>query len=445
MTEIAARCIRKQLRFQAIFQGNGEDEDRDRLESFQTGFAEENIDRLEKKIASYIGVPYAAAFNSGTAAIHMAIKLAAEKVYGNISGYNASNGYGRGGALSGKYVFCSDLTSSELVNPVVYEGGIPVFIDASADDWCMDPEVLEIAFETYQDVKIVLMNHVYGFPGQVREIKEICEKHGALLIEDASDSFGAKVDSRQVGSYGDYGILNFGNGRIITGTEGGVLLVKDHYSYQKAKNWATGSCAQAPWKQHDEIGYDYRMSDLIAGVICNQFRSLDECIGKKKAIYEGYQKRFDENLISMNPIGEGTEPNYWMPCMVCDSNIQFKETRSERQYTYTDQHGTASPMEVYDAFAAFGIWSSPVYKPMSMQPVFRNYDQITLDGSRRSYRDFFNDGFWVRCNVAKDCFDRSLCLPSNVGMTEKRQEQVVEIVHACFCGAGVGKWMFLEN
>lgn len=446
MTDIAARCIREQPRFKGIFKNKGKFERRVMLASptmhneektfidkaFDEGFAGRNIARLEKEAAEYIGVKHAAALSSGTAAMHMAVKLAAERIYGSTASISVSGGLGKAGALHGKRVFCSDFASPTMADAILFEGGEPVFVDASDEDWSMDPEVLEIAFQRYPDVKLVMMNHAYGFPGQILRIKEICEAHGALLIEDASESLGAKVCGKQTGAFGDYGILSFGSDKIITGSVGGMLLTDDDYSAKKARSRASHSRVATPWSQHEELGEDCRMSDIVAGLILGQFQHLEEHIAKKRAIYERYQEELDGDIMYMNPVGEGTEPNYWMSCMTCESNIQFQETRSEREYTYTNQHGTASPMEIYDALEAFNVESSPVYKPMSMQPVFREFDQITLDGSKREYAEFDQDGFWVRCDVGKDCFERGLCLPSDIKMTGEEQERIIEIVRSCF-------------
>lgn len=446
MTDVAARCIREQPRFKGIFRNKGKFERRVMLVSptmysderkyinhaFDDGFAGKYIVKLEKEAAEFIGVKNAVAFNSGTAAMNMAVKLAAERLYGSSVGIYAHGGVGMVGALHGKRVFCSDFTSSTMAEAVLYEGGEPVFVDSSDEDWSMDPEVLEIAFQRYPDVKLVIMNHAYGFPGQIRKVKEICEDYGALLIEDASDSLGARINGKQTGSFGDYGILSFGSDKIITGSVGGMLLTDDVYGTKKARSRASHSRASAPWHQHEELGNDSLMSDIVAGLILGQFRHLDEHIEKKRAIYERYLEKLDGDIMYMNPVGEGTEPNYWISCMTCESSIQFRETRSERDYTYTSQHGTASPMEIYDALDAFNVESSPVYKPMSMQPVFQNYDQITLDGSKREYPEFDQDGFWIRCDVARYNFDRGLCLPSDIKMTEEEQDRIIEIVRSCF-------------
>lgn len=268
MTDIAARCIREQPRFKGIFKSKGKFERRVMLASptmhneektfidkaFDEGFAGRNIARLEKEASEYIGVKHAVALSSGTAAMHMAVKLAAERIYGSASTISAAGGLGKAGALHGKRVFCSDFASSTMADAILFEGGEPVFVDASDEDWSMDPEVLEIAFQRYPDVKLVMMNHAYGFPGQILRIQEICEAHGALLIEDASESLGAKVCGKQTGTFGDYGILSFGSDKIITGSVGGMLLTDDDYSAKKARSRASHSRAAAPWSQHEELG-----------------------------------------------------------------------------------------------------------------------------------------------------------------------------------------------
>ena len=454
MTDAAAECMRNQPRFKGILKFEKRvpltetvmhgDESRFIGRAIQSGFSGENICELEKEIAEYIGVGYAAALSSGTAALHLAVKLAAEKVYGSAGGVSTPEGTGTGGALKGRRVFCPDLTSAAVANAVLYEGGEPVFIDASPKDWGMDPQVLEMAFEKYPDVKIVIMAHLYGYPGQVRKVQEICRKHGAVLIEDAAESLGARCWDgsgepdrekgawRQTGSFGDYGVLSFGKDKIVTGGSGGMLLTNNFYSYKRAQNWASQAKASAPWNQHEELGYNYAMSDITAGIILGQFQHLEEHIARKKAVYQRYQKEVNEDLIQLNPLGDGTKPNYWITCMTVESSILFQETRSEREYTYVSCHGTAAPMEIVEALEAFGAESRPIHKPLHMQTLFWNYDQITLDGGKRAYENFYQDIFWSRCNESAWAFKNGLCLPSDAGMTEEEQERVMEIMSACF-------------
>lgn len=491
MTDVTAKWIREQARFRGISEFDKKillssphiyrDETKFINEAFDGEFDGTQVKELGKEISSYMGIGYAVPLHSGAAALHMAVKLAAEKLYGSSTGIVTPDGVGKGGALYGKRAFCSDFTEQWMIAPVIYEGGEPVFIDSSDLDWSMDPEVLELAFGKYPEVKLVIMNHAYGFPGQIAEIRRICDEHGALLIECAGESFGAcvrtescgqgigrtgsgaeggpglagsktetgeevigKTETRRTeeessegvwkktGTFGDYGILDFGRDRIIPGSSGGALLARDFYASEKASYWAEGAMAAAPWNQHEELGYRYGMDDLAAAVLRGQLKHIEEHITKKKAIYERYLNNLDDDLVCMIPEGEGTQPNYWMPCMTCESNIQFMETRSERQYTYTAQHGTAAPMEIYDALMAFGAESRPVYKPMSMQPLFRNYEHFTLDGAWRCYENFRNDSFWVRCDRAKQYFESGLCLPGDIRMTKEEQDKVIEIILACF-------------
>lgn len=293
MTELAAKCIREEPRFRGLIKFKNQIEMSsptmygDELEYIKQAFQSnqisvvgENIDRLEETIAKYAGVQNVVALSCGTAAVHLAVKLAAERIYGS-GGISTINGIGVGGSLFGKRVFCQDLSCAATVNPIIYEGGEPVFIDASADDWNMEPEALEIGFEQYPDVKIVICSHLNGFPGQIETIKGICEKHGALLIEDASESLGAKYKEKPVGSFGDYGVFSFSGNKIITAGSGGALLTNDSDSAFKARKWSAQSCEAALWNQYEELGYNYQMSNVIAGVALGQWKRLEECIAKK--------------------------------------------------------------------------------------------------------------------------------------------------------------------
>ena len=251
------------------------------------------------------------ALSCGTAALHLAVKLASEQLYGSGSGISTPQGLGKGGCLYGKRVFCSDLTFDATVNPVLYEGGEPVFIDVSPEDWNMDPEALEMAFQHYPDVKLVIFAHLYGVPAQADEIKNICRRHGALLIEDAAESLGALYKGVQTGSLGDYGVISFNGNKIITGSSGGMLLVNDRYSAEKVRKWSTQSRESAPWYQHEELGYNYRMSNVIAGVVRGQWEHLEEHIAAKKSIYRRYERALEGLGIQMNPYNDrNCEPNF---------------------------------------------------------------------------------------------------------------------------------------
>lgn len=386
-----------------------------------------NVSALEKETAGFIGVMHAVARRSGTEAVHTALRLAAEKIYGG-GGSSAGNG----GALCGRRVFCSDLTSSAMVNPVIYEGGEPVFIDASSEDWGMDPDALEIAFERYPDVKIVVMAHLYGFPGQIGKIKKICEKHGALLIEDACECLGAAVGGKQTGSFGDYGVLSFHDDDIMADIEGGMLLVKDVSEAEKVRRWMAQPLAEGLQSRHGGAACNIRAGNAEASVIRFRMRHLQEHIAKKKAIYERYRERFAEDLMLLNPVGEETEPSYRQACMTVESGIRFIENRSERGYEYVSQHGTAAPMEILEALKAFGVEGKPVWKPMHLQPFFKNYDQISLDGSKRDYESSSHNSLLARCNESAEIFRKGICLPAGVGMTEEEQDRVIDIIFSCY-------------
>lgn len=444
MTELAAKCMREEPRFRGLkkFHKNlclssptmhGEE-----LEFINQAFQTnqimsigENIDRLEDIVSKYAGVRYAVALNSGTAAIHLAVKLAAEKIYGSSSGVSTPDGLGVGGSLFGKRAFCPAFAPAAAVNPIVYEGGEPVFIDASPDDWGMDPQALEAAFEKYPDVKLVVFAHLYGFPGQVDVIKKICEKHDALLIEDAAESLGAKRNERPVGSFGDYGIFSFDENKIITGGFGGMLFTNDGCGAAKAREWSAQSMGDAQWNQHEELGYNYRMNNVIAGIVLGQWGRLEEHIAKKERIYRLYSKRLGLLGMELNPYDVGkSKPNYWLSCMRIEPNSLCKEVRSDQAYIYENVHGRTCPTEVLDALEAFHAQGRPVWKPMHLQPLYRNHEFVSIDGGRRAFGGGYS-GMFERADESKSLFDQGVCLPSDIKMTEEEQERVIEIIYAC--------------
>ncbi len=456
MTEARKRWIRNQGRFQGIFDREKRillsscavyEEERVFIEqALEAGLDGGQRELFERELAGYMGLGYGVALSSGQAALEMALKLAGEKLYGSSTGIVTPDGLGRGGCLQGKRVFCSDLTTADMVNPVVFEGGVPVFIDCAEESgWCMDPEVLELAFGRYPDTGIVVMNHVYGFPGQALRIREICREHGALLIEWAGEALGAEYRAGEdesgiwvkAGILGDYCVLAFGPDKML-GRAGGMLLTGDYYSAEKAGYWASGARAGVLWNQHEELGYGCVMHELAAAALRGQLLHVDEVIAGKKRIYERYLERLEGDMACLIPSGEGTRPSYCVAAMTCESNIEFMETRDDRSYTYEPVHGTASPMEIWEALEAFNIESRPVYKPMSMQPVFCSQEHFTLDGPWRMYEHFRNDGFWVRCDRARGYYERGLCLPSGAGMSEDEQERVIEVVCACYDGVDGG-------
>ena len=279
--------------------------------------AGENVNELEKIAAEKAGMKYAVALCNCTSALHLCCKFAGEQLYGKpMIGH---------GALEGKRVFCSDMTFDATVNPVVYEGGIPVFIDTEAETWNMDPEALEKAFEMYPEVRLVVCAELYGFPGDIARIKSICEKHNALLIEDAAEAMGATLNDKQCGSFGDFSAVSYNGNKIITGSSGGCLLTNDVEIANKARKWSTQAREAAPWYQHEEVGYNYRISNVIAGVARGQYPYLEEHIAQKKAIYERYKEGLKGLPIKMNPIFKGSEPNYWLSCLIFDENAMGKQ------------------------------------------------------------------------------------------------------------------------
>lgn len=456
MTEVSKKWIREQARFKGILDGNRFDkpvplsviplyeECREYLnQAYEAGLDGTQAEKLEEELAGYMGMEYAVALNSGETALHFALKLAAERLYGTSSGIYTPGGTG-GGALAGRKVFCSDLTAADMVNPIVFEGGDPVFIDCAETHWCMDPEVLELAFRKYPEVKIVVLSEPYGFPGDVLEIRRICFEHEALLIECAADSFGAGYWAGQgepgseggvwgkAGALGDYCVLDFGKGKLIGSTNGGALLTGDAYSADKAAYWAGGAKAAVPWRQHEELGYSCALGELDAALLRGELNHIGEIIDRKQEIYDRYCRKLDGTMACVIPVAEGTRPNYWMTCMTCESNIQFMETRNDRRYTYESAHGTAAPMEIYDALQAFHVECRPVYKPMSMQPVYRNQEHFTLDGPWRMYESFRNDTFWLRCDRARQYYESGLALPSDIRMSAEDQDRIMEIICACY-------------
>ena len=391
-----------------------------------------NIDALERAVSEYIGISRSVALSSGTAAIHLAVKLAAERLYGSSSGISTPDGLGRGGSLYGRRVFCSDMTFDATVNPVVYEGGEPVFIDTEYYTWNMSPEALEQAFERYPDVKLVVMVHLYGTPGKVAEIREICDAHGALLIEDAAESFGAAYHGKQTGVFGDYGVISFNGNKIITGSSGGMLLCHSEADANRARKWSTQSREAAPWYQHEEIGYNYRISNVIAGVVRGQFAHLSEHIAQKKEIYYRYKEGLKDLPVRMNPFDELlSEPNFWLSCLLIDSDAMCESVRSENQFSYQSEKGKSCPDEILEALGNINAEGRPVWKPMHMQPVYRNHGFVTADGRGRGRSNAYIKEEET-ADVGADIFRRGLCLPSDIKMTKEQQEAVIEVIKNLF-------------
>ncbi|SEQ23938.1 dTDP-4-amino-4,6-dideoxygalactose transaminase [Lachnospiraceae bacterium RM5] len=385
--------------------------------------AGENINVIEKQVAEKIGRKQAVALSCGTAALHLAIKLAAEKLYGM-----PKVGHG---SLEGRKVFCSDMTFDATLNGVLYENGTPVFIDTEYYSWNMDPVALEKAFEMYPDVKLIVVAHLYGSPGKIEEIRKIAENHGALIIEDAAESFGATVKGVQTGCFGDYSIISFNGNKIITGSSGGMLLCDDEEDANKIRKWSTQSREEAPWYQHEELGYNYRMSNIIAGVVRGQLPYLEEHIADKKRIYDRYKEGLEDLPVKMNPFLPNTEPNYWLSCLLIDEDAMCETIRGEKKAVYNSEFGKSCPTEILEALCAFNTEGRPIWKPMHMQPLYRMHEFVTSVGNGRARSNAYIKETGM-VDVGADIFERGLCLPSDNKMTEEEQNVIIGIIHRCF-------------
>ena len=377
-----------------------------------------NINELERIVAEKTETKDAVALATGTAALHLAVKLA--------------------GVKPGDKVFCSDMTFSATVNPVLYEGGVPVFIDSEYETWNMDPIALERAFELYPDVKVVVMAHLYGTPAKMDKIKAVCDRHGAIIVEDAAESFGATYKGKQTGGFGSYNAISFNGNKIITGSSGGMLLTDDEKAAQKARKWSTQSRESAAWYQHEEVGYNYRMSNVIAGVVRGQMPYLDKHIEQKRAIYERYKEGFKGIPISMNPFDEvNSVPNYWLSCAIIEETAMCKQVRSDSEAIYIRQAGKTCPTEILDSLSEINAEGRPIWKPMHAQPVFRMNPFVTREGSGRALTNAYISGGNLGedgspLDVSMDIFHRGLCLPSDNKMTAKQQDVIIETIRKCF-------------
>ena len=370
-----------------------------------------NINEVERLACEKVGCKYAVALASGTSALHLAVKLA--------------------GVKQGDKVFCSDMTFAATVNPIVYEGGVPVFIDTERDTWNMDPIALEKAFEIYPEVKVVVVAHLYGTPGKIDEINAICKKHSAIIVEDAAESLGATYKGKQTGTFGDYNCISFNGNKIITGSSGGMLLTDDEEAANKVRKWSTQSRENAPWYQHEEVGYNYRMSNVIAGVVRGQFPYLEEHIAQKKAIYERYKEGFKDLPVKMNSYDEkNSEPNYWLSCLIIDEDAMCKQVLGEQDALYVSEKGKSCPTEILEAIAKNNAEGRPIWKPMHMQPIYRMNPFITRDGNGRARTNAYIAGEAV--DVGMDIYKRGLCLPSDNKMTAEEQDMIIEIIKKCF-------------
>lgn len=396
------------------------------MEAYETNWMSTvgaNINEVERMAAQKAQVKHAVALSSCTAALHLCVKLAGERLYGK-----PPIGHG---AVEGKRVFCSDMTFAATLNPVVYEGGIPVFIDTERDSWNMDPVALEQAFEIYPDVKLVVCAELYGFSGDIRRIKEICQAHGALLIEDAAEAMGATWEGQQCGSFGDYAAISYNGNKIITGSSGGCLLTNSLEDANKTRKWSTQARENAPWYQHEEVGYNYRMSNVIAGVVRGQYGYLEEHIAQKKAIYERYKKGFQDLPVQMNPFdAQKCQPNYWLSALIIDKEAMCKQVRDDQHALYLAEHGKTCPTEILEVITALKAEGRPIWKPMHMQPMYRMNSFVTTAGEGRGKTNAYIAGGVE--DVGADIYSRGLCLPSDNKMTAKEQEKIVEAIKRCF-------------
>lgn len=353
-------------------------------EAFDTNWVAplgKNVTEFENEISQYLNIKSAAAMTAGTHALHMAVKLS--------------------GIKQGDIVLSSDLTFAATVNPVTYEGGVPVFIDSERDTWNMNPEALDIALKKYKGkVKAVIVANLYGTPAKLDEIANLCNKYGVTLIEDAAESLSATYKGRQTGTFGKYNAISFNGNKIITTSGGGMFLSDDEDAVKKVRFYSTQARDNAPWYQHSEIGYNYRMSNIVAGIGRGQLLHLDEHKARKKEIYERYKKAFSALPVEMNPYLEYSEPNFWLSCF----------TISE------DALNIVTPEKIRLALEKENIESRPIWKPMHMQPVYKDCDYITISGD----------------DVGEDIFKRGLCLPSDIKMTEEQQQVVIDIIKGLF-------------
>lgn len=383
----------------------------------------ENINKVEEECAAKIGRKYGVALSSGTAALHLAIRLAGERLYGP----QPSNV----GTLTGHKVFCSDTTFDATVNPVAYEGGEAVFIDTELDSWNMSPEALEKAFAIYPDVKLIVLAHLYGTPGKMDEIRRIADTHGALIVEDAAESFGSTYKGIQTGMFGDYSIISFNGNKVVTGSAGGMFLTDNLSDAHKVRKWSTQSREDAAWYQHEELGYNYRMSNIIAGIVRGQLPYLEEHIAQKKAIYERYKEGLKDLPVTMNPVPDYAESNHWLSCMLIQPEAMCPQVRSEKHALYNTEPGKSCPTEILAALAAFNAEGRPIWKPMHFQPIYRNNIFVTEEGiSRGRTNAYIEEGYVV--DNGKYLFKFGLCLPSDNKMTVEQQDKVIEIIHRCF-------------
>ncbi len=346
-----------------------------------------NVNAFEKEMVAYTGAGAASALSAGTAAIHMALRVL--------------------GIGEGDIVFAPTLTFSATCNPIIYQNATPVFIDSDEDTWNMSPAALRKAFEKYPDAKAVIVVHLYGNPAKLDEIMEICAEHNVALIEDAAESLSSTYKGKQTGTFGKIGIYSFNGNKIITTSGGGMMVSDDEALTQKATFLATQARDPARHYQHSQIGYNYRMSNVVAGIGRGQLLHLEEHKALKKAIYNQYKEAFaDIPQITMNPLNPDGDANCWLSGMMIDKDCDV------------------TPDMIMDALDAENIESRPVWKPMHLQPVFESYDFVTDKGSKLDTGDM--------TSVAEDVFNRGLCLPSDIKNTQEDMALIIGIIRKLF-------------
>jgi len=356
-----------------------------------------NVNAFEKELAEYVGIPYASALSAGSAAIHLALKII--------------------DVQPGDVVFSTDLTFAATCNPITYEKAVPVFIDSEEDTWNMSPEALKKAFEKYPNPKAVVIAHLYGTMAKMDEILAICKEHNVPVIEDAAEALGSTLHGQHAGTFGDIGIYSFNGNKIITTSGGGMLVSHKEEDTKKATLLATQARDNAPHYQHTQVGFNYRMSNIVAGIGRGQLLHLNEHVALKRAIYEQYKEAFaDIEEITMNPLNADGEANCWLSCMTLAKDCKV------------------SPNQIMQALAAENIESRSIWKPMHLQPVYADCEFFTKEGLCLAEKDC-NVGVGdivTPDSVGADIFNRGMCLPSDIKNTPEDMEKIIGIVRSFF-------------
>jgi dTDP-4-amino-4,6-dideoxygalactose transaminase len=357
-----------------------------------------NVDAFEKELAAKVGAKAAAALSSGTAAVHMALRAA--------------------GVGKGDIVFCQSLTFAASANPIIYQNAIPVFIDSDYGTWNMSPLALEKAFKKYAAMgklpKAVIVVHLYGLAADMDRIVALCREYGAVLIEDAAESLGSYYKGKHTGTFGDYGVFSFNGNKIITTSGGGMLVSDNEERIAKVRFWATQAIDPARHYQHSELGFNYRMSNVLAGIGRGQLKVLDQRVAKKRYIYEFYRRELGGlDGVDMMPINEWNEPNCWLSCITLSGKVK--------------------PLDVMLRLEEENIESRPIWKPMHLQPFYEEYDFISHYEDEASKliavtSEDLDNGCSKVGSVAEDIFNRGVCLPSDTKMTDEALGRVCEII-----------------